>query len=86
MSIAQVVEACELHAKFVKLGYYYRARTCLDIALNNLKQLKSVTTIQQVAQMIDNKEMQCLKLQQELNTKIKNRILVKITAYQNKPL
>ncbi|AAP29893.1 unknown [Choristoneura fumiferana multiple nucleopolyhedrovirus] len=78
MSMAQVAEACNLHAIFVKLGYLFRARVCLDIALANLKELRQRVSIPEVANMLAQKETHFCLLQKELNTKIDNRILIKL--------
>nr|WHM28338.1 hypothetical protein [Dasychira pudibunda nucleopolyhedrovirus] len=78
MSMAQVVEACKLHAVFAKLGYLFRARVCLDIALANLKQLRQRVAIPQVANMLAKKEAQCCLLREQLNTQIDNRNLIKL--------
>ncbi|AGR57074.1 hypothetical protein [Choristoneura rosaceana nucleopolyhedrovirus] len=78
MSIAQVIEACKLHAIFVKLGYLFRARVCLNIALVNLQQLRQRVPIPQVAKMLIERETHCCLLLKELNNKIYNRILIKL--------
>nr|UIX56162.1 HycuOrf-34 hypothetical protein [Hyphantria cunea nucleopolyhedrovirus]UIX56308.1 HycuOrf-34 hypothetical protein [Hyphantria cunea nucleopolyhedrovirus] len=78
MSVAQVVEACKLHATFVKLGYLYRAKICLNIALVNLKTLKQRVAIPQVLNMLIKKEAECCKLLAKTNAKIHNRVLIKL--------
>ncbi|BBU37517.1 hypothetical protein [Choristoneura diversana nucleopolyhedrovirus] len=81
MSMAQVAEAFKLHAIFVKLGYLFRARVCLDIALVNLRELRQRVPIPKVANMLAKKETHCCLLQKELNTKIDNRILIKLYRF-----
>nr|BAX08807.1 hypothetical protein [Antheraea pernyi nucleopolyhedrovirus] len=79
MSVAQVVEACKLYAIFERQGYFFRARVCMDIALNNLLKLRQqVGAIAQVVAIIDKNEIKCLRLMEEINTKIKKRTLIKI--------
>ncbi|AUR45063.1 hypothetical protein Spob032 [Spilosoma obliqua nucleopolyhedrosis virus] len=78
MSVAQVVEACALHATFVKLGYLYRAKFCLNVALVNLKTLKQRVAIPQVLYLLNKKEMECNRLLTKINTKINNRVLIKL--------
>ncbi|AGA16270.1 hypothetical protein [Thysanoplusia orichalcea nucleopolyhedrovirus] len=78
MSIHKVVEACDLAKTFFKLGYLFRASTCLNIALENLQLLRSKTDIKQVIVMLNKKMAECLKLKQKINKKIAQRGLIKI--------
>lgn len=39
MSILKVVEVCDLVYIFLKLGYLFRVKICLDIVLDNLELL-----------------------------------------------
>ncbi|AJD09197.1 hypothetical protein [Condylorrhiza vestigialis mutiple nucleopolyhedrovirus] len=79
MSVAQVVEACKLYAIFERQGYLFRARVCMEIALDNLLKLRQqVGSMTQVMDMIDKNETKCLRLMKEINTKIKQRTLIKL--------
>lgn len=79
MSVAQIVEAHKLCCQFIKLGYLYRAKVCIIIALNNLNQLRtSIGSIEQVVDIIDKKETECKRLLEKINTKIENRTLIKL--------
>ncbi|ABI13901.1 hypothetical protein AGNV_041 [Anticarsia gemmatalis multiple nucleopolyhedrovirus] len=83
MSVAQVVEACNLYAIFEQQGYLFRARVCLDIALDNLLKLRQqVGSMTQVVAMIDKRETKCLQLMEEINTKIKQRTLIKLYKFK----
>ncbi|ABF50377.2 unknown [Antheraea pernyi nucleopolyhedrovirus] len=79
MSVAQVVEACKLYAILSGQAIFFRARVCMDIALNNLLKLRQqVGAIAQVVAIIDKNEIKCLRLMEEINTKIKKRTLIKL--------
>ncbi|AAA66750.1 AcOrf-120 peptide [Autographa californica nucleopolyhedrovirus] len=78
MSILKVVEACNLAHTFLKLGYLFRAKTCLDIALDNLELLRRKTNIKEVAVMLNKKTTECLQLKRKIDKKIAQRVLIKI--------
>jgi hypothetical protein len=79
MSVAQVVEACKLYCLFAKLGYLFRARVCLNIALRNLNELRqSITSIEEAVNIVDKKKAECHQLMEKINTKINNRNLIKL--------
>ncbi|AAN28149.1 hypothetical protein QKT50_gp116 [Rachiplusia ou multiple nucleopolyhedrovirus] len=78
MSILKVVEACDLANTFLKLGYLFRAKTCLDIALENLELLRQKTNIKEVAVMLSKKTTECLQLKRKIDKKIAQRVLIKI--------
>ncbi|AOT85503.1 cyun33 [Cyclophragma undans nucleopolyhedrovirus] len=81
MSVLKVVEACELTNTFIELGYLFRAKVCLNIALENLYLLRSKTNnIAQVETMLTRKTNECLRLEQRVNSKIEQRKLIKIRA------
>ena len=83
MSVAQVVEACNLYAIFEQQGYLFRARVCMEIALDNLLKLRQqVGSMTQVVDMIDKNETKCLRLMKEINTKIKQRTLIKLYRFK----
>ncbi|ABL76044.1 Mv-ORF92 peptide [Maruca vitrata nucleopolyhedrovirus] len=78
MSILKVVEAYDLANTFFKLGYLFRAKTCLNIAIENLEELCEKTNIKKVVIMLNKKIAQCLQLKQKIDKKITQRVLIKI--------
>nr|AFS51910.1 DekiORF32 [Dendrolimus kikuchii nucleopolyhedrovirus] len=83
MSVQKVVEACELANTFIKLGYLFRAKVCLNIALENLSLLRNKTNIAQVKSLLTRKTDECLLLEQRVNDKIKQRKLIKVYELQS---
>ncbi|UZE89714.1 hypothetical protein [Parapoynx stagnalis nucleopolyhedrovirus] len=81
MSIDNANEAWELAKNFTKLGYLYRANTCLDIAIENLINLSDKTNIKKVLILLTKKIKLCQRAKQDVTTKIAQRKLIKIYLY-----